>query len=260
MSDDIRRLAIIIRLFLFSSRKQGGAALKIHFIQNYSLATPGYIGSWALQKGHQVSLTKPYDAPVFPKPNDFDLLIILGGTIGAYEEKQIPWLRVEKEFIQETMNADKCVLGICLGAQLIAQALGAKVFPHKHKEIGWWPIRLTQAGKENSLFKGVAENFTAFEFHQDTFDLPDGAVLLATSQCCANQAFMYGKRIFGVQFHPELTNDQIHCIMNLSEAGDGPYEQDPDAIKARSDCLPLQREILYTMLENIEAMNNSQSI
>ena len=135
--------------------------------------------------------------------NEPDLLVVLGGPIGAYEEEIYPFLVGELDLIRRRLAGDKPILGICLGAQLMARALGAKVYPSPAKEIGWAPLTLTDAGREGDLagFDGVS----VLHWHGDTFDLPVGAARLASTPICANQAFALGRRVLAFQFHPEAT-------------------------------------------------------
>lgn len=131
-----------------------------------------------------------------------DLLIVLGGPIGVYEDDKYPFLRDEIDLLTARLNAGKPTLGICLGAQLIACALGAKVYPSGVKEIGWGPVDLTGAAAATSL-RHLA-NTAVLHWHGDTFDLPPGAVHLASTPNCRNQAFCIGPNILGLQFHPEV--------------------------------------------------------
>lgn len=135
-------------------------------------------------------------------PTGPDLLIVLGGPIGVYEEEIYPFLAEETALIARRIEADRPTLGICLGAQLIASALGARVYPSGAKEIGFAPITLTEAGRASCL-ASFADDPVTLHWHGDTFDLPAGAMLLASTHACTNQAFALGPNVIGFQFHPE---------------------------------------------------------
>jgi GMP synthase (glutamine-hydrolysing) len=162
-----------------------------------------------------------------PKLDDIDWLIIMGGPMGAYEENLYPWLAAEKRFIGQAIKQGIKVLGICLGAQLIAAAIGAKVYPNAHKEIGWFPINLTKDGKTSKLFRGLPAEIIAYHWHGDTFDLPFGAKHLAESTACKNQAFSYKNHVLALQFHLDVRKDNIEewVQSGAEELIEAPYIQ-----------------------------------
>jgi GMP synthase-like glutamine amidotransferase len=144
------------------------------------------------------------------------LAIILGGSMGVYEQKRYSWLTVEKEFIKQAIEQNKTVIGIYLGSQLIASALKAQVYPNKKKEIGWFPINASEA-IINPLFNNE-KCYTVFHWHGDTFDLPQNAALLASSEACANQTFIYRDKVIGLQFHLEVTENSIKQMIIFGES------------------------------------------
>jgi GMP synthase-like glutamine amidotransferase len=144
-----------------------------------------------------------YKSIQLPDPEKVDLLVIMGGPMSVNDESEYPWLIAEKRFIRECIGAGKSVLGICLGSQLIASALGARVYRNQTKEIGWFPVNgLLSPGRTTFQFP---ESVEVFHWHGDTFDLPPGAIHIARSEACENQAFQLGKSVIGIQFHPETT-------------------------------------------------------
>jgi GMP synthase (glutamine-hydrolysing) len=134
-----------------------------------------------------------------------DLLIILGGPISVNDAAMFPFIEAEIELLQQRIAADRATLGICLGAQLIASALEARVYSGQMKEIGWYKLALTEAGEHSALRYLGAEHCSMLHWHGETFDLPAGATLLASSENYTNQAFSYGQNILALQFHPEIT-------------------------------------------------------
>lgn len=157
------------------------------------------------EKGHQLSSTHLYNNQSLPSLNDFDWLIIMGGSMGVYDEETYPWLSREKEFIKKAINSGKIILGICLGAQLIADALGAKIHKNKYREIGWFNINKSLEAESTILSTAMPEQIEVFHWHGDTFDIPEGAISLARSEGCENQGFIMDDRIVGLQFHLETT-------------------------------------------------------
>ncbi|MEQ8194173.1 MAG: glutamine amidotransferase [Rhodospirillales bacterium] len=133
------------------------------------------------------------------------LLVVLGGPVGAYDEQDYPFLRKEIDFVRKRLDAGLPVLGICLGAQIMARCLGARVYPGPVKEIGWLPLILTDAGEKSPLAHLAPEKTAMLHWHGDTFDLPDGAALLASTERIAHQAFSWGEAALALQFHPEVT-------------------------------------------------------
>jgi GMP synthase (glutamine-hydrolysing) len=145
--------------------------------------------------------------PVRPDPAAYDALIVLGGPMSANDD--LGFLHEEVGIIARAIERQQPVLGICLGAQLLARALGAEVRRNPAPEIGWFPVELTQAGREDALLAQLSNPFHVFHWHSDTFDLPAGATLLASSEACRNQAFRVGQILYGFQFHPEVTPEMI---------------------------------------------------
>jgi GMP synthase (glutamine-hydrolysing) len=136
-------------------------------------------------------------------------LIVMGGPMGVYEQDRYPHLGEELRLIESALKAGKPVLGICLGSQLLAAALGAAVKKGPRKEIGWYPVRLSEAASEDRLWSAAAREFTALHWHGDIFDLPADTVSLASSDMAAHQAFRYGKTAYGILFHLEMTEEMI---------------------------------------------------
>ncbi len=181
---------------------------RLHYIQHVPFETPGSILDWGHQKKIKVTSTKIYKDEGFPEVNDIDCLVVMGGPMGIYEEKEYRWLKNEKAFIEKVIKAEKGVVGICLGSQLLACVLGSKVTKNRHKEIGWYPIQMSaESEKENLTF--LPNKFTAFHWHGDTFELPQGASRIASSEGCENQGFIYNKQV-GLQFHLEVTRESLN--------------------------------------------------
>jgi GMP synthase-like glutamine amidotransferase len=163
-------------------------------------------------------------------------LIILGGPMNVYETEKHPFLELEDRLIKEAMTREIPILGICLGAQLLAKALGGRVMKNKEKEIGWYPLQTTDDADSDDLFRHFNSEETVFQWHGDTFEIPKGAVHLATSPLCLNQAFRYGTNVYGLQFHLEVTPEMIWEWLDVS----GNKEEiislkgkvDPETIKA----------------------------
>ncbi|NJM93564.1 MAG: type 1 glutamine amidotransferase [Cytophagales bacterium] len=179
--------------------------LRLHYFQHVSFEGLGYIQTWASEHGHLVSATHFYEPHHLPSVEDLDWLIVMGGPMGVYDHERFPWLAAEKELIKKAIDANKTVVGICLGAQLIASALGARVYPARKKEIGWFPISQTQAANKLDGLAELPEQITVFHWHGDTFDLPQGAHHLFKTDNCPHQAFLWGRRVLALQFHLEAT-------------------------------------------------------
>ncbi len=152
-----------------------------------------------------------------PKLDPLSLIILLGGPMNVYEEDRYAFLKDEDLFIKEAIQRGKFILGICLGAQLIAKALGAKVFKAPVKEIGWFDVSLTEIGLQDPLFSYLPKTFPVFQWHEDTFEIPRSAKLIATSSSVPHQAFRYADNAYGLQFHLEVTEEMIQEWMRTYE-------------------------------------------
>jgi GMP synthase-like glutamine amidotransferase len=152
-----------------------------------------------------------------PKPEGFTHIVILGGPMNVYEEDRYPFLREEDFFIKEAIQRGKLILGICLGAQLIAKALGAKVFKAPVKEIGWYDVSLTRIGSHDPFFSNLPKTFPVFQWHEDTFEIPKAGKIIATSTSVPHQGFRYGENAYGLQFHLEVTKEMIMEWMKTYE-------------------------------------------
>ena len=179
--------------------------MRVHVLQHVPFEGLGSIESWLVDNGHTLSSTHLYEQEALPDITAFDMLIVMGGPMGIYDYHEHPWLKPEKKFIRACIDAGKPVLGICLGAQLIADVLGGKVTRNPEKEIGWFSIEVTAEGRDTAIGPLLAEADDVFHWHGDTFAIPPGAIHLARSDACEHQAFLYDGHVLGLQFHLEVT-------------------------------------------------------
>ncbi len=184
--------------------------MRAHFFQHVSYEGLGNIEFWLKNAGYKITSTKLYESLKLPDITEIDFLVIMGGSMSVNDEEEYPWLAQEKEFIAKFIETGKPVLGICLGAQLIANALGAKVYPSSTAEIGWFPVE-SVLQPDTFVFPSSID---IFQWHGETFDLPVGARLITRNEACENQGFQIGKSVIALQFHPEMTPELAREIIS----------------------------------------------
>lgn len=226
-------------------------SFRIHCFQHVQFENLGCISQWIDRNKHQLTYTRFYENDSIPEIDNYDWLIIMGGPMGIYDEQQYPWLIEEKKAIKKAIEANKTVMGICLGSQLIADALGEKVFRNAEKEIGWFDINFTEQIKKNHLLdENTAEKIMVFHWHGDTYNLPANSKHLASSAGCKNQAFLYKKKILGLQFHLEVTEQSLReMIKNAgNELNVGKYVQTESEILAQTQFIEANNKTMYELL------------
>lgn len=233
--------------------------MRIHYLQHVPFENLGYIRQWIDGAGYEITATRFFNDEPLPEIHSFDWLIVMGGPMSVHDEDRYPWLRPEKAFIQEAIDKDKTVLGICLGAQLMAEAIGSSVVKAVQREIGWFPVRKNAANDSDGIFETMPDSQTVFHWHGETFDIPDGAVCLASSQSCRNQAFVYEKRVLGLQFHLEMTSDGVaQLIRNCAEdILPGPYVQTIEDMLYEWDYYETNQQILSAILGTLDGITKS---
>ena len=184
-------------------------AKKVAVLQHIGCETLGTLADALSSAGVFFDYVKSYRGERVPNAREIDGLVVMGGPMGVYEQDRFPYLGAEMKLIRDCVRKKKPVLGICLGSQLLAAALGADVRRNHRKEIGWHPVHLTPAAAREPLFAGVPGSFMGLHWHGDVFDLPKGAVPLAGSLLTPHQAFRYGPNAYGFLFHMEITGPMI---------------------------------------------------
>jgi len=186
--------------------------MRIHYLQHVPFEGLGQIEPLLLELGHTLAGSHLYRGEALPALDDFDGLVVMGGPMGVADGDRYPWLQPELTLIGQAVRAGKRVLGVCLGAQLIAAALGAEVTKNRWREIGWFPISRDPQASGSALGALFPEQLEVFHWHGDTFALPEGALRLASSTACVEQGYMLGERVIGLQFHIEMTSETVATL------------------------------------------------
>jgi GMP synthase (glutamine-hydrolysing) len=227
--------------------------MRLHSFEHVPFEDLAQIGLWGKDQGYFLTRTRFYLNNSLPSLSEIDWLVVMGGPMNRYEEDRYPWLSREKAFIADAIAHGKLVLGICLGAQLIADVLGGPVSQNQFKEIGWLPVFLTTNAVNSPLFQNLPAEFIAFHWHGDTFQIPPGALATASTTGCANQAFAYQEKVVGLQFHLESTPVSVQKL--IDNCGDelvaGPYIQTPAEMLAPEHFFVEIGKIMNNLLENM---------
>jgi GMP synthase-like glutamine amidotransferase len=222
--------------------------VRVHWLQHSEAVTLGCIEPWLADRGLHPRCTRLFADETLPRIDQFDWLIVMGGLMSAYDEAPHPWLQAEKALIGAAIDGSKKVLGVCLGAQLIAEVVGGAVQKLPHAEVGWHRVKRTAA--PSHFFDGVPEAFDAFQYHGDGFSLPAGVRSLMRSTACANQAFEIGRRVAAVQFHPEVEGADIERWLSRHPAVPGRFVQPPEAIlPATPDACLRNNAVMFSLLQ-----------
>ena len=176
----------------------------VHIIQSDPEVPAGIVGEELQRRGVEQVVVRVFAGDAVPDPAAVKAVIALGGAMGANDDRRYPFLTELKRFLGELARLDAPFLGICLGGQLLSVATGGVVTSNSYGEKGMYAITLTEAGRRDRLFAGLEDGFPTFQWHNDSFSIPPGAVRLAMSHGCPNQAFRIGRRAWGLQFHPEV--------------------------------------------------------
>lgn len=225
--------------------------MKFTVFQHVPYESPGYILDWIKAKGHTIEEVNFYDRPKLPDMKSTENLIIMGGPMTIYDDDEFHWLPDERDFIKQAIQEGKKVLGICLGSQFIADALGAAVFKNEHKEVGWFEVEFDEQNLPDK-FRGIfPKTYKTFHWHGDTFNLPDGIKGFVSSKATVNQAFI-SKNVAAFQFHMEMNPEGVialieHNITLFEE--DLPFVQKPGQMLHKNELHDSNRRILFQFLD-----------
>jgi GMP synthase-like glutamine amidotransferase len=224
--------------------------MRLHAIQHVPFEGLGSIQSWTERTGNQVHMTRLFRDEALPPFGEVTHLIVMGGPMGVHDDDAFPWLAPEKKLIRNLIEAGRSVLGICLGAQLMADALGARVVPNPEPEIGWFPIRKTAEAQSNAVGDFLPSSLEVFHWHGDTFDIPEGATCLAHSAACRHQGFYLDGRVIGLQFHLETTPNSLQALVDncSAELVEGPFIQSASAMQAVIDRFAPNQRVMDDLL------------
>jgi GMP synthase-like glutamine amidotransferase len=228
----------------------------VHYLQHVPFEGIGCMEQHFRARGHELTSTHLYIGQGLPQIGTIDWLIVMGGPMGVNDEGS-SWLKREKHYIREAIYSGKMVLGVCLGAQLIADVLGAEVRSNGCREIGWFPVEIDHEAAP--LLRGVLpKRLEAFHWHGDTFDIPEHAVPFASSEACRNQGFLLGTKIMGLQFHLESTQSSVRSLIrHCGEELDGSaYVQTEEAMLASRERFGVANEMMITVLRKMEEWNS----
>lgn len=228
--------------------------MRVRILQHVAFEGPAALAPALHAAGHSIALTRLWAGEPLPGLADFDWLVVLGGPMSVHDEAQHAWLAPEKGLVREAVAGGRRVLGICLGAQLIADALGAPVTPNREREIGWFPVERAPGAEASPFGRALPARFPAFHWHGETFALPPGAVRLASSAACAEQGFALGDRVLGLQLHVETTREAAEALVAhcADELVPGPWVQDAAAILAPDAPFAEAQQVLRGLLAAFE--------
>ena len=231
--------------------------MRIACITHVPFEGPGTLADWATDRGHTLVVVDAVKEKL-PLPIEFDMFVTMGGPMSANDLGANPWLLGELELLAAAVEGERLVLGVCLGSQLLASALGGAVRSAAEAEIGWFPVTLTEAGRASAVFGDWPERFLAGHWHGDTFELPDGIPSAATSEVTPNQAFeTAGGKVVGLQFHLEWTRHGLaalvsNCADELVE--DGPHAWDAKRLLTDEGAFEDSRDLLFGLLDRMERL------
>jgi GMP synthase-like glutamine amidotransferase len=211
--------------------------LNVLVLQHIACEPPGVYEDVLVERGARIMRVELDEGDPLPAPGTFDAVVAMGGPMSVNDEAALPWLRDEKHLIAEAVRAGVPYFGVCLGVQLLAASLGARVYPGPEPEVGLLPVELTAAGRDDPLLGSLPADLVTLQWHGDTFDLPEGATLLASSPAYENQAFRV-QRAYGVQFHLEISNEMAREWADVPE-----YAASLDRTLGRGAAGPFLRSI-----------------
>jgi GMP synthase-like glutamine amidotransferase len=229
--------------------------MDIACLQHVPFEGPGEIATWAEARGHRLEQVRLYEVG-HAHPREADMLVVMGGPMSIHDEAAHPFLAPEKRYVSSMIESGALVLGVCLGAQLIADVLGARVYAGEHTEIGWYPVMMTTAGASCPVLGRLPATMSVLHWHGETFSIPAEATHAYSSQACANQAFSYaGGRVVGLQFHLEQNPESLRALAQAA-AGDlveGEWIQTAETLFAGGERFTAANEVLFTLLDAMSA-------
>jgi GMP synthase-like glutamine amidotransferase len=217
-------------------------------VQNDQEVPSGNLLGWFCEFQIPFRIVRPYSGEVLPDISDNSALIILGGAMGVHDSSQYPYLLAVRSYIQQAIHREVPLLGICLGGQLMADALGAPVHSQRSGERGLHSVEVLKSANTDPLFFGIPEVFPTFQWHNDSFEIPVDAVCLASSPACAHQAFRYGVNHYGLQFHPEVTRSIVTSWIESSAGVNNSTRIMEDFIREEKAYAAISRKLLENFL------------
>jgi len=217
---------------------------------------PGIIENWVEERKHRINYTRFYEDDPLPEASGIKMLVIMGGPMNVFDFHVHDWMQDEIEWVRNYIDAGKPVIGICLGAQIIAAALGVEVYPGKHREIGWHHLQFLPSLGEFRICKDLPTTRKVFHWHGDTFPIPDGAIRIASSTAFQNQGFIYNQKAIALQFHLEVTPESVREMVDncRDELVQGSYIQDEKEILGETCCYESNQQVMFQFLDYLSAL------